>query len=633
MATRPASISTPVPSSPTTAPTETVSGPFRYWLPLLLVALVGLAWSNTLHAPFVLDDHSSVVNNASIREFTTFAWLRPPATGGETVSGRPILNLTFALNYALGGTDVAGYRVLNVLLHVVVGLLLYGAMRMTIERVVARINGEECVRPRRCAAWYAGAAAICWAVHPLQTAAVSYVAQRAEVLASLFLLLMLYCFIRSVGRTSCAWRWAGTSVVACALGMATKETMVGAPLVVLLYDRMFVAGSFARALRERWRLYAALAGTWLVLVVLVWTNHGRGGSAGLGSPIDSWTYFLTQCGAIPRYVGLVFWPVGLVFDHGMPTVSGLVAVWPGLAVLSIAGMATVWALWRNRAEGFLGSCFFILLAPSSSFVPVATQTIAEHRMYLPSALIILLAGLVLSRIPMPVRSRWLPAALVGAVAVTLCAATWARNRAYRSARILWSDTVEKRPGSPRARIGLGQALLAEPGNVAEAITQFRKAIELQPNHAFAHYNLGTALLMQRQFKDAADHLAVALETDPRSIDARINLGQALTGLGRTDEAMAQYREALALDPAANDAAVNLGALLVTTGRDAEGEALLRGALAAAPELAEAHYHLGRVQERRGDASAAEASYRSAIRYRPQFAAAQVALANCRRPAA
>jgi tetratricopeptide (TPR) repeat protein len=592
------------------------------------MVLVGMAWSNTLHAPFVLDDHSSVLGNVSIREITTLEWMHPPASAGETVSGRPMLNLTFALNHAFGGTSVVGYRVFNGLLHVVAGLLLYGVIRNTIERAGVGPSGGDRSQPGRRSEWYAGVAALCWAVHPLQTAAVSYVAQRAEVLAALFLLLMLYCFLRSVGRLSCFRCWMGASVVACALGMASKESMVGAPLVVLLYDRVFLVGSFVQALRERWRFYAALAGTWLLLVVLVWPNHGRGGSAGFGTVITPWPYFLTQCEAIPRYVGLVFCPAGLVFDYGMPTVSGVGSVWAGLLALSLAALATVWALWRNRVEGFLGACFFVLLAPSSSVVPVATQTIAEHRMYLPSALIILLAGLVLFRIPLLMRSRWMPVAFAGTIVATLGAATWARNQVYRSARILWSDTVEKRPDSPRARVGLGQALLVEAGDAAGAITQFRKAIELQPDHPFAHYNLGTVLLQQQQYEEAASHLRIALAGDPRNIDARINLGQALTGLERTNEAIEQYSLALAQDPAATDAATNLGALLVTVGRCDEGERLLRGALKAAPDLAEAHFHLGRALERRGDFPAAETSLRNAIRYRPQFSAAQVALARC-----
>ena len=410
--------------------------------------------------------------------------------------------------------------------------------------------------------------------------------------------------------------------------MATKETMVGAPLLVLLLDRIFVSGSFRGAWRERGRTHAALAGTWLLLAALVGQNHGRGGSAGFGTQIDPWTYFLTQCDAIPRYVGLVFWPAGLVFDHGMPTAGGLGAVCPGLLVLSVAGAASVWALSRGRVEGFLGAGFFLLLAPSSSFVPVATQTVAEHRMYLPSAIVVLLAGLLVRRVRTAVRPRWLTPVLVGLVVLSLGTATWARNRVYRTAQALWLDTVAKRPDSPRARVGLGQALLTEAGDAEQAIVQFRKALELQSNHPLAHYNLGTALLMQRRFAEAVPHLEAAIGADPAGTDARLNLGQALTGLGRAAEAAEQYRLVLARDPAAPDAAINLGALLITAGQAGEGEALLRRALAAAPELAEAHYHLGRAQEQRGDFGAAEASYRTAIGRKPSFAPAQVALAHC-----
>ena len=621
MATRPASRSTPVPSSPPAAPIESVSGPFRYWLPLLLVALVGLAWSNSLRGPFVLDDYESVLSNASIREPNPLRWLAPPATAGETVSGRPILNVSFGFNYICCGLDPVGYHVVNLAIHASAALLLFGIVR----RVVARRGGAEGSGVRDL---FAGAVAASWALHPLHTAAVTYVSQRAESLAGLFLLLVLYCFIRAVsagGRRG--WPWGAAAVVSCALGMATKETMATAPLLVLLYDRTFVAGSFAGAWKARGRLHASLAACWVVLAVLVWANHGRGGSAGFGSTIDPLTYFLTQAAAIPHYLLLVFRPVGLVFDHGVPTVSSWADALPGLIGLSAAGAAAIWALWRNRPEGFLGTSFFLLLAPSSSIVPVVTQTVAEHRMYLPLAASVALLGALLARCFAPWRSRGLPTVVAALVVICLGILTWQRNRIYHSELALWQDTVDKRPESPRARNNLGIALM-RAGRHAEAAEQFRRCLELEPTHAFAHSSLGALLLAQGRYDQALPHLETACAADSHLVDARVNLGQTLTGLGRESEAMAQYREALALDPAANDAAVNLGALLVTKGRDAEGEALLRGALAAAPELAEAHYHLGRVQERRGDASAAEASYRNAIRYRPQFAAAHVALANC-----
>jgi tetratricopeptide (TPR) repeat protein len=711
----------------------------------ILVVAVCVAWANTLRAPFVLDDGESIVTNASIRDFWSLRWLNPPAKMGETVSGRPVLNFSFAVNYALGGLDVRGWHLGNLLIHAAAALALFGVARRVFGKcgmgsaecgmggggadgrteiesgsgILPLGLGKQGGRGKRLEAastFAAFAVALPWALHPLQTAAVTYVVQRAESLAGLFYLLTLYCFIRaaeaangdggekrhgqdarstgSAGKMPAddaqrrrmgeppmprnphgqdaraalqthgpparaaartARRWGALAVAACALGMGTKETVVTAPLVALLLDRAFLAGSFREAWRRRRRLYLGLAATWLLLAALVLSNAGRGGSVGLGSEVGSWEYLLTQCGAIVRYLGLAAWPASLVFDHGTPVAAGPGAVGWQAALLCVLAAGTLWGLRRNRAAGFLGAWFFLTLAPSSSFMPVSTQTVAEHRMYLALAAVVALVcagawrGLARLRAP----RWWGGAALVG-VAAALGAATVARNAVYRTAVSLWSDTVEKRPDNPRARNNLGAALSAE-GRMEAAAEQFRRAIALRPNHAFAHFNLGVALMLEPRaalgagaagrgsgtpppdaaaalraeaVRQAERHFRAALAAEPGNTDARVNLGKLLADSGRTAEAMEHYRAALAGDPAAQDARVNLAALLAAAGREAEGAALLREALAAEPALAEAHYHLGLLLEKSGARREAEAEFRAAARLKPGMAAAHLALGNC-----
>ncbi|MDR2674121.1 MAG: tetratricopeptide repeat protein [Opitutaceae bacterium] len=696
-----------------------------------LVAAVCLAWANTLRAPFVLDDGESIVTNASIRDFWSLRWLNPPAGMGETVGGRPVLNFSFAVNYALGGLDVRGYHLGNMLIHAAAALALFGVARRVGRRCGAR-DAEREAQGAGCeteagrgdahggpssggggepgggragggagpggdggaggGGWLSGAGAagpafavaLVWALHPLQTAAVTYVVQRAESLAGLFYLLTLYCFIRAAeagarreeghgqdarAATRRARRWGALAAAACALGMGTKETVVTAPLVALLLDRAFFAGSFREAWRRRRRLYGGLAATWLLLGALVLSNAGRGGSVGPGSEVGAWAYLLTQCGAIVRYLGLACLPAPLVFDHGTPVAAGPGAVWWQALVLCALAAGTLRALRRNHAAGFLGAWFFLMLAPSSSFMPVSTQTIAEHRMYLTLAAVAALAcagarrGLARMR-----AARWWGAAALACAAAALGAATVARNAVYRTAVSLWADTVEKCPDNPRARNNLGAALSAA-GRTAEAAEQFRRAIALRPNHAFAHLNLGVALMLDPRAASAAGaasrgataardggaapaddtarraladdaarraeaarqaehHFRAALAAEPGNTDARVNLGKLLADSGRAAEAMEHYRAALAGDPAAQDARVNLAALLAAGGREAEGAALLREALAAEPGLAEAHYHLGLVLDKSGARREAEAEFRAAARLKPGMAAAHLALGNC-----
>lgn len=585
----------------------------------MLIVLVALAWARTLPAPFLLDDHGSVLGNHSITHLWPPDWILPPATGGETVSGRPVLNLTFAIDYAIDGTQVRVYRVTNLLIHIASGLTLLGILRRTPWRIQADTR-----------VWFALFASLAWAVHPLQTAAVTYIAQRAEALAALFLLLSLYSVIRAAEPGPRRGLWTIGAVTACLLGMATKETMAVAPLIILLYDRAFLSHAFAAAWRERRGTYVALAATWLPLAALTLAHPGRGGSAGWGSAIDPWSYALTQCAAIVRYLGLAFWPAGLVFDYGTPVVTQPLDVAPqALALAGLLGI-TLWALARNRPAGFLGAAFFLLLAPSSSIVPVATQTMAEHRMYLALAPLLVAVGgaLVLAT------RRGAPPALPGLIAVVaivaLTATTRARNEVYRSEERLWRDTTQKAPDNPRAHYNLGLAL-ARSGQSEQADAEFRRTLDLQPNHAFALFELGKAALQSARWAEAISRLEQAVRADPGFVDARVNLAQALVHAGRSEDAIAQYRHALTDEPRAPDIRANLAAVLLQHGDVAEAGRLLRDALAAAPDMPEAHYQLGLVLTRTGEAGPAEAEFRTAVRLRPSFAEAQravaVALAN------
>ena len=237
------------------------------------------------------------------------------------------------------------------------------------------------------------AIALLWTVHPLQTGAVTYIIQRTESLVSLFFLLTLYCVIRGTTSTERARGWNVAAVLSCLLGMGTKEVMATAPLVVLLYDRAFLSGSFRAALALRRGLYAALAATWGIVIWLLIATGFHGNTTGFGvTGFTASSYLLTQPGVLARYLRLAFWPVGQCLDYGWPPAQwpGEVVL-PGLLIVGLLGL-TVWALVKRPALGFLGATFFLILAPTSSFVPIRDAAF-EHRMYLPLAALVTLVVL------------------------------------------------------------------------------------------------------------------------------------------------------------------------------------------------------------------------------------------------
>ena len=241
-------------------------------------------YGRALDAPFILDDESAIVKNPSIISLWPLVGtaeqpgpFRPPPNL-PTVA-RPLVNLSFAVNYRFGGLNPAGYHAVNVLIHFLSALLLWAIVRRTLR--LPYFSG----RFTAAAGWLALAVALLWALHPLQTEAVIYATQRTELLMAFFYLATLYCSLRYWETEEHPRRrttWLTLAVVACLCGMASKEVMVSAPLIVLLFERTFIAGSLAGTLRRSWPLYAGLASTWIVLLALNLARPRRLGRLPLG---------------------------------------------------------------------------------------------------------------------------------------------------------------------------------------------------------------------------------------------------------------------------------------------------------------------------------------------------------------
>ncbi len=456
----------------------------------VLAVGIAAAYRNGLPGPFLYDDISSIPGNPTLRSWSAAA--HPPAEA--TVGGRPLLNLSFAANYRLGGLVPWGYHAANVAIHILAALVLFDLVRRTLA---AHFPGSA-------SGLTAFAASALWALHPLQTESVTYIVQRAESLMGLFYLLALYGLARSLasGRPRA---WLALSALCSAAGMGVKEAMVTAPVMVLLYDRTFGAGSFAECWKRRRGYYLALASGWVLLAALVVGNSGRGGTAGFGSGVAWWAYGLSQLRAVGIYLRLAVWPGPLVADYGRILGGPTLEVAGGAAAVLVLAGATGYLLYRSPPLGFLGAWFFVVLAPSSTFVPVATEIIAEHRMYLPLAAIAVGAACLASA---ALGRAGLAACL--AAAVSLGAATAERNRVYLSNRAFWSDVAAKAPENAGGHNNLGNVLFEE-GRYPEAIAEYGRALDLAPDYADAHTNLGNALARLGRYAEAVGHYETALK--------------------------------------------------------------------------------------------------------------------------
>jgi len=571
-----------------------------------VLALAGaLAYAGSFGGPFLFDDQNAVVKNATIRTLTPISVpLSPPRD--TPVAGRPVVNLTFAGNYAIGGLDVTGYHAVNLAFHLLTALVLFGVVRRTLRQASMPDDLS------RAAGGVALASALVWELHPLNSEVVNYVAQRTESAMALCYLVTLYAAIRAA-HDGQRWGWRLVAIAACAAGMAAKESMVTAPVMVLLYDRVFLYPSFRAALRERGALYLGLAATWGVLVALLLGVPRT--SVGFDAGVTPWTYFLNQLSIIARYLWLTVWPRALVLDYGLPrplTVSDVLL--PGALVLA-AGVLTLAALRLRPRLGFLGVWFFVTLAPASSVVPVATEVGAERRMYLPLMALAVLAVVAVHRLCVRrfAMSPRIPA-VVAVVCLLLAAGTVVRTREYRTVRSIAEANVDRYPHG-RARLSLAAELvaanehsaalaqleeavkdyppaylglateMATSGRMDDAVKYAEEFIRLLPGNAevpTARDLMGRALALQGKLEPAAQQFNLLAYARPNDPGPLVSMGDVRLRQRRLPESVSSYEAALRLRPGDPDILGQLGLALAGAGRMADASLAFGGAVAARP---------------------------------------------------
>ena len=518
---------------------------------LIAVAVLAAYWT-TFRVPLLLDDMSTIGSNPSIQHLANLR--KVLASDNAYTESRPLLNLTFAINYAVSGQEVWSYHAVNFAVHVFAALLLFGVVRCTL------LSANPGERARAAALPLGASIAAVWALHPLQTEAVTYLSQRAESLMGLFYLLTLYGFIRSTTSPRPAL-WRAGSILACLCGMATKEVMVTAPLIVLLYDGAFVAGSLREAWTIRRRYYLGLAASWVLLGCLIKGGGLQHQAVGFHAGVSATTYALTELKVVTEYLKLAVWPHPLVFDYGPEIMVTRVGQWaPFLPVIVALAIAALVAWRRSKAVGFVAVAFFVLLSPTSSFVPVAEQPMAESRMYLPLAAVVALVGAA--------GYAWLGRAALAGLAIAalgLGALTFSRNKVYHSAIGIWQDTIAKQPASLRGRLHLANTLVQTSGRLDEALAQYQAVLRMKPDFAEAHVNLANALtLIPDRVSEAMGHYEEALRIKPGLAAAHFNLAALLARMpGRLPEAIAHYEDALRINPAFAEAHVGLAAAYTT----------------------------------------------------------------------
>ena len=576
---------------------------------LLLVSLilfaVGIAaYSNSLSNGFVFDDTTLIEQNPSLLNMDLWALSGPSGY-------RPVRSLTYALNYWLGGLDPYGYHLFNVLLHAINGVVVLWLVFVLTGRF-----------------WLAVPAAFLFTLHPIQTASVSYVSGRKDLLATFFLVLGLlsYCRFREAGKS----RWLSLALGAFVLACLSKEVALVFPALVLIVEvalaqRRGRLTDLARFVLSRLKVFGllSLASALLLSYSIFWVQASRMEGFWGGSIV---TNYGTSLKLFVHYLKQVVFPYPLLADysgHVIAVSTGLLEPTTWLAALVVVGYVTLtlWAWGHNPMLAFGLSWFGLAILPVLQIIPFH-ELAADHFLYLPSIGFSILVGLVFERILSNGDFRILGIALLALVLAIYGWRTTARNADWKDPMTLWAATFRDAPNSFRANCNLG-IFAFQSGDLNRALELTEACRRLEPDNHLPHANLGAVKReMGSQALKAGDleraealereallHSDRAIELNPEDIWSMSNAGDVLKDLALLQEfrgdlegarkhrerSLEYFQQALAqgsAHPRFPELYYKIAAVLVDGGDYREALPYLQKTVAALPDYALAQYVLG-----------------------------------------
>ncbi len=563
------------------------TGEILKWSFLALIVFV--IYSNTLGSPFVFDDVHIIPDNRDIRLTNlNFEEITKAAFGGPS-SYRPVAKISFALNYYFHKYNVLGYHLVNVLIHITTGILLYLFVQMTLG-VLSRRSGYTFHR------WIPFFTALIWLVHPIQTQSVSYVVQRMNSMAAMFYILSLLLYGKARLTTNPKRKRVlfATCIISGLLSFGSKEIAATLPFFLFLYEWYFF-----KDLNRDWlkRHLWPIGGILLILLFVSFFYLGVNPFEKIFADYKTYPFtlterVLTESRVVIYYISLLILPhpSRLNVDYDFSISHSLMD--PPSTLLSLLLIAGLIGLAFYRAKkGLLLSFaifwFFGNLVIESSVIGL--DIIFEHRTYLPSMFVCLLAVTLIFRY---IRPKGFSIGILCAVAITFSIWSYERNEVWRDDLTLWVDCAKKSPNKARPHTNLGVALW-QRGKTKEAMDHYSKALRINPNYIDAHNNLGIILRRQGRLEEAATHFSAVLRIDPDYREAHNNLGNTFSGLGRFDKAIGHYNEALRIDPHDAVAHYNLGNALGNQKKFKEAQTHYEAALRIKPDFPEARRNLQR----------------------------------------
>ena len=518
---------------------RTAGAPLLPALALVLMVVSFGVYSNAIPNGFVFDDHPQIVENPWIRDPGSIPEIFVSHTAGfghgeRANYYRPLKLLAYTLAYRLFGLEPWGFHLVNVIFHAAASALVF----FLILALLRQARTEETAASTR--VWASFLAALLFAVHPIHTEAVTWVASFPEVSFAVFYLISLYGYIRWRSQAS-EWAYA-LSLFSYLLAVFSKEPALTLPLLLPVYDYLFLERRVRAGDLARYAPYMAIIGLYSGM-----RFAALGGFAQVTryADLSAFDHAINVLPLFARYLEKLVLPLGLNFFHVFHPIRGLLEprAIASIAVTLAFAILTLTAYRKNR-PAFVGLVIFVVpLLPVLYIAGVGENTFAERYLYLPSVgLSVVVAALwatVRDRKP-----RWIEISTVALLVLAglYAAGTLTRNRVWKDDLRLWSDTVAKSPDGYLPHTHLGDALM-ETGRTDDAIEHYRAALALRPGAVSAHNNLGLAYKNLGRIDEAIESYLTALGLYPDHAGLSYNLANAYELKGMHEKAEEYRRKA------------------------------------------------------------------------------------------
>ena len=588
----------------------------KSYFPIIIISCLGIiVYSNTFHCSFHFDDFRFIVDNFAIKNIPNLFnhWKFYPC--------RFITFLSITLNYHFNGLNVFGYHLFNLAVHLSSAIFVWWLTLLTFS--TPAMNTSKITAHARLISLLTG---LIFVSHPVQTEAVTYIWQRASSMAALFYLASLCLYVKSrllVGRGRTYYIF---SLIIAIAAMFTKENAVTLPLMILLYEICF----FENKKGLNWRYLSPFLLTLFIIPLTMFITKAEQFKAiqkfeesGGISPIH---YLLTQFRVIVTYIKLMFLPLNQNISYDYP-ISKSIFEFPTL--ISILFLASIiesarHLFFKYRLVAFSIFWFFLTLSLESSIFPLK-NIIFEHRLYLPLVgySMFLVCGVYYILGKNNIKTMVI---LLTMVIVFNSILTYQRNKVWKNEVTLWGDAAQKSPFNPRPYNGLAVAYVLL-GDLNSALSEYNKAIEIDPNYAEAYNGRGNIYRKQNKLPQALSDYNRVIHLDPTYAEVYYNLGIFYDKQNNLPQALSNYNKAVAINPNLEEAYYNRGNTYTQQGDFTRAIADYMKTINIDPNYAKAYNNLGNIYIREGNLAQALSNYNKTIETDPTYTEAYINRGN------